>query len=117
MLFHLADLTWGWLNDDWYAGDPYNNVYVSLNALPIAIIYVVANVVLAVHIFHGAWSMFQTLGINNPRYNGLRRSFARGIAGLILIGNLSFPLAVQGGLIDIDTHTPGSYAFDDEEQG
>ncbi len=117
VLFHLADLTWGWLNDDWYAGDPYNNVYVSLNALPIAIIYVVANVALAVHIFHGAWSMFQTLGINNPRYNGLRRSFARGIAGLILIGNLSFPLAVQGGLIDIDNHTPGSYAFDDEEQG
>lgn len=47
----------------------------------------------------------------------MRKGFARGIAGLILIGNLSFPLAVQGGLIDIDNHTPGSYAIDTEENG
>ena len=80
-----------------------------MDALPIALIYIAANVALAVHIFHGAWSMFQTLGLNNPRYNNARRHFARGIAGLILIGNLSFPLAVQGGLVDLDGHTPGEY--------
>jgi len=125
LLFHLADLTWGWLSDDWVRGDVYNNVYDSMEALPIAVLYIAANVVLAIHIFHGAWSMFQTLGINNPRYNGLRRNFARGIAGLILIGNLSFPISVQTGLIDIDGHTPGVYDIDEgdasvantEEQG
>ena len=93
------------------------HLFISLGYEFLAIIYIAANIALAVHIFHGAWSMFQTLGINNPRYNGMRKGFARGIAGLILIGNLSFPLAVQGGLIDIDNHTPGSYAIDAEENG
>ncbi len=102
ILFHLADLTWGWLWDDWEAGDPYNNVVVSMDALPIAIIYIVANVALAVHIFHGAWSMFQSLGLNNPKFNMARKGFAAGIAGLILVGNLSFPILVQAGLIDQD---------------
>ena len=39
--------------------------------------------------------MFQSLGITNPRYNTLRRRFAQGFASVILIGNLSFPIAVQ----------------------
>ena len=73
-----------------------------MSAVPIALIYIAANVALAVHIFHGAWSMFQSLGINNPKYNQLRRGVAQGLAGLILVGNLSFPLAVQFGLIDQD---------------
>ena len=32
------------------------------------IMYVVAMVIVAVHISHGFWSLFQTFGINHPRY-------------------------------------------------
>jgi hypothetical protein len=46
--------------------------------------------------------MFQSLGVNNPRYNHLRRTLATGLAGLILIGNLSFPVLTQAGLVDED---------------
>ena len=100
VLFHLADLTWGWwLGDDYVRGDVYQNVVGSLSSLPVAIIYVVANVALSLHIYHGAWSMFQTLGINNPRFNHLRRAFAGAVATLICVGNLSFPVMVQAGLI------------------
>ena len=103
VLYHVADLTWGWwLGDDFVAGDPYHNVATSLSALPVAILYVVANMALAWHIFHGAWSMFQSLGVNNPRYNHLRRTLATCLAGLILVGNLSFPILTQAGLIDED---------------
>lgn len=102
VLFHLADLTWGWIDDDWVRGDVYHNVYSSMSSIPIALIYIAANIALAVHIFHGAWSMFQSLGINNPKYNSLRRGIAQGLAVLILVGNLSFPIAVQTGLIDED---------------
>ena len=109
LFFHLADLTWGWFSDEWVRGDVYANVYNSMDAWPIALLYIAANVALATHIYHGAWSMFQTLGINNPRYNNARRRFAQGIAAVILLGNLSFPLAVQGGLVDLDGHTPGQY--------
>jgi succinate dehydrogenase / fumarate reductase cytochrome b subunit len=68
----------------------------------VAIIYVVANVALAIHIFHGTWSLFQSLGINNPKYNELRRTLAKSVAGIILVGNLSFPVLVTVGLIDDD---------------
>ena len=103
VLFHLADLTWGWwLGDSYVRGDVYHNVTESMSSIPVAIIYVVANIALAIHIFHGAWSMFQSLGINNPQFNRLRRGIAGGLAGLILVGNLSFPIAVQTGLIDED---------------
>lgn len=101
LVFHLADLTWGWvLGDDYIRGDVYHNVTESLGNLPIAVIYIVANIALAIHIFHGAWSMFQSLGLNNPRFNAARRYFAAGFALIILVGNLSFPISVQAGLID-----------------
>ena len=100
VLFHLADLTWGWwLGSDYVRGDVYHNVVESLSSLPVAIIYVVANVALSVHIYHGTWSMFQTLGVNNPRFNHLRRGLAAGLAAMICVGNLSFPVMVQAGLI------------------
>lgn len=102
LFFHLADLTWGWLWSDWERGDPYNNVVVSMGNVGIALIYIVANIALAVHIFHGIYSLFQSLGVNNPKINGMRRPLATGLAGLILVGNLSFPLMVQFGLIDQD---------------
>jgi succinate dehydrogenase / fumarate reductase cytochrome b subunit len=117
LLFHLADLTWGWwLGDEYVRGDVYHNVAESMSSLPVAIIYIVANVALAVHIFHGAWSMFQSLGINNPRYNALRKGLAQGLAALILIGNLSFPIAVQTGLINEDGRTVPVGAFNMAEE-
>jgi len=110
LVFHLADLTWGWLpHTDYVRGDPYHNLSTSLGNLPVAIIYIVANVTLAVHIFHGAWSMFQSLGINNPKYNSARRGIAAGLAGLVLIGNLSFPILAQTGVIDDDSNPCAQY--------
>lgn len=105
LFFHLADLTWGWLDEDWVYGDPYHNVVISMERLPFALIYIVANIALAVHIFHGTWSMFQSLGINSPRINAARKHLATGLAAIILIGNLSFPLSVQFGLVDQDNCT------------
>ncbi len=102
LFFHLADLTWGWANPDYVRGDPYHNVVESMSNLPVALIYIAANIALAVHIYHGAWSIFQSLGVNNPRYNAARRVFAQGFAAVILVGNLSFPILVQADLIDED---------------
>jgi succinate dehydrogenase cytochrome b subunit len=94
LIFHLMDLTWGNANPDFVRGDTYANVIHSFQRVPVAIVYILANIALAIHIYHGAWSMFQSLGINNPRWNGLRRKFAIGFAVLIGIGNISFPLLV-----------------------
>jgi len=100
VLFHLADLTWGWwLGDNYVRGDVYNNVVHSLSSVPVALIYIVANVALSVHIYHGIASACQTLGVNNPRFNHLRRATATLVAAAICAGNLSFPIMVQGGVI------------------
>lgn len=100
LLFHLADLTWGWTSDEWVRGDVYNNVVDSFQRWPVALIYIAANVALAIHIFHGAWSMFQSLGVTSPQYNHLRRYVAYGISAVILVGNVSFPIAVLTGIVD-----------------
>ena len=102
VLFHLADLTWGTANPEFVRGDTYNNLVVSFERVPVAIIYIVANLALGVHIFHGTWSLFQSLGLNNPRFNRWRVHFARGFAALIVIGNVSFPVAVLTGVVDGD---------------
>jgi len=96
LIFHLLDLTWGTANGSRFLrGDPYNNLIYSFQRVPVAIVYIVANIALAIHLYHGAWSMFQSMGITNPRYNKLRRRFAQGFALVILVGNCSFPIAVQ----------------------
>jgi len=96
LVFHLLDLTWGTANGSRFLrGDPYNNLIYSFRRVPVAIVYIVANIALAIHLYHGAWSMFQSMGIVNPRYNKLRRRFAQGFALVILVGNCSFPIAVQ----------------------
>ena len=44
--------------------------------------------------------MFQSMGINSPRYNGARRAFAAGLAIVITLVNVSFPLSVLFGIVD-----------------
>ena len=73
LVFHLMDLTWGNANAQFVRGDPYNNLVYSLQRPAVAAVYVIANIALAFHLYHGAWSMFQSMGVNNPRINKLRR--------------------------------------------
>jgi succinate dehydrogenase / fumarate reductase, cytochrome b subunit len=95
VIFHLLDLTWGPANPDFVEGDPYHNVVESFQRVPVASIYVLSNLALGVHLYHGAWSMFQSMGWVRPR----RRDFAVVFAGLIVLGNVSFPLAVVFGVV------------------
>ena len=64
-----------------------------------AALYIVANLALGVHLFHGAWSLFQSMGWNRPRFNKWRRGFAIGFAVLITVGNVSFPVAVLANIV------------------
>lgn len=102
LLFHLADLTWGTVNPDFVRGDVYRNFVASFSRPPVAIIYIVANLALGLHLFHGAWSLFQSLGVNNPRWNSWRRGFATGFAAVIAGVNIMFPIAVLTGIVSAD---------------
>jgi succinate dehydrogenase / fumarate reductase cytochrome b subunit len=104
VLWHLADLTWGTTNaigtsGVFHRGDAYGNVVRSFNRVPVAVLYIVANIALGTHLFHGVWSLFQSMGWNNPRFTKWRRHIATGIAALIVVGNVSFPIAVLAGVV------------------
>ncbi|HSL58922.1 MAG TPA: succinate dehydrogenase cytochrome b subunit [Acidimicrobiales bacterium] len=105
VIFHLADLTIGTANPDFVQGDVYNNIVASFERVPVAAFYIVANLALGLHIYHGAWSIFQSLGLNNPRLNAIRRPFAIAFAVIVVAGNISFPIAVQLGLVDQENRT------------
>src|SRR4051812_9089572 len=117
LAWHLADLTWGFANPDFVRGDPYNNMVLSMQRVPVAILYIVANIALGFHIFHGAWSMFQSLGWNSPRFNQWRLYFARGFAAVIVIGNCSFPILVQAHVLTVDQHQRDVVIAQHEREG
>ena len=51
--------------------------------LVVTILYVLSMVVLGFHLYHGFGSAFQSLGANNPKYNGFIRYFGYGFAILV----------------------------------
>ena len=99
IFYHLADLTGGKVNPDFINGEVYHSVVVSFSRPEVAAFYVLANLALGVHLFHGAWSLFQSLGINSPQYNGARRVFAILFTIAVVGPNISFPIAVQLGIV------------------
>jgi succinate dehydrogenase / fumarate reductase, cytochrome b subunit len=99
LIYHLLDQTWGPANPEFARGDPYSNMFYSFDRVPVAIVYIVANIALGIHIFHGAWAMFNSLGINNPKYNIWKRYFAGSFAAVITVGYVSMPLLIVTGAV------------------
>ena len=99
LLYHLADLTFGIVNPEFHHGSVYDNMIASLSQWPVALLYIVANIALAFHIYHGTWSLFQSLGTANPKYNELRRGFAAVFAAVILVGNIAIVIAIFAGWV------------------
>jgi len=67
----------------------------------VSVIYIVAQLALGLHLYHGLWSMFQSLGWNHPKFNSMRRHFATAFSLIITVGNISFPIAVLTGLVKL----------------
>lgn len=101
IVWHLADLTWGTevANPDFVRGEVYANLIASLDRWPVFLLYVIAQGALALHIWHGAWSLFQSVGVNNPRFNHWRRNFATALAAIVAIGYLTVPFGILFGII------------------
>ena len=96
VLFHLMQLTWGVsaVQRNFIPGDAYHNVVVAFQSWPVVIVYLLALVALGFHLFHGAWSMFQTLGLNSRRFDRSIRTLAWVVAILVPVGFATVPLAV-----------------------
>jgi succinate dehydrogenase / fumarate reductase, cytochrome b subunit len=99
IIFHILHFTTGTVHPDFIKGDAYHNFVTGLQVPLVALFYVVAQLCLGFHMWHGVWSLTQTLGWSHPRYNVLRRRFAMVMAVLVAGVNISYPVAVLTGLI------------------
>jgi succinate dehydrogenase / fumarate reductase cytochrome b subunit len=99
VVYHVLHLTTGTVHPDYRYLDVYHNVTTGFMQPLVSAFYIVANLLLAVHLYHGMWSLFQTMGWEHPRYNAWRRWFAVAFAVVIGAGNISIPVAVLTGLV------------------
>ena len=98
IIWHLLDLTAGKVNPDYVADHPYHNVVADFQVWWINVIYIVAMVMVGLHIHHGFWSATRTLGLRPGRSAAIRTT-GTVLALAITIGFLAVPVGVMIGLV------------------
>ena len=103
VIFHVLHLTAGAVLplQEVAANEPNirYNVITGFQNYWISGFYILAMILLCMHLYHGLWSMLQSLGISPPRYTSALKKGAAIIAVLIAIGNISIPISVLLGLV------------------
>ena len=99
IVYHLLDLTFGTVNPGFVEGDVYGNVVRSFRVVPVAVFYLVAMVLLGMHLKHGTMSMLRTLGLEHPEHQAIANQVLTVVVALTIVANLSFPLAVLFGIV------------------
>jgi succinate dehydrogenase / fumarate reductase cytochrome b subunit len=99
VIYHILHMTTGTVHPTFIEGDVYHNFVAGFRSVPVSLFYIFAMLALGLHLRHGVWSMFQTLGVSHPRYIRAARVLAWIVAIVVVVGNVSFPLAVLAGLV------------------
>jgi succinate dehydrogenase / fumarate reductase cytochrome b subunit len=94
IVFHLLHLTFGVTYKPFSETNVYANMVGGFRQWPVSLIYIFGMIALGFHLNHGIGSVFQTLGLNHPKYNRWRRAFALVASTAIVIGYISIPAAV-----------------------
>lgn len=103
VVYHLLHFTFGArsVHPRFVPGDVYHNFITGFQNPLVSAFYILAMLALGLHMYHGVWSMMQTVGLSHPRYNRWRQAFAATITFVVVAANVSFPVAVlTGGLRD-----------------
>jgi succinate dehydrogenase / fumarate reductase cytochrome b subunit len=100
IVYHLLDLTFGAANPAGTDATPYDRLVASFQNPIATTVYVVALILLGMHLRHGIWSVTQTLGLSNRRRERTANAFAVAFATLLIAGYLVVPAAVVFGLVD-----------------
>lgn len=105
VIFHVLHLTVGAVLPLHEVGpnapDVRANVITGFQNYGVSAFYILAIILLCMHLYHGLWSMFQSLGFSHPRYTPMLKKGAAAVAILIAIGNISIPLAVLAGILTL----------------
>jgi succinate dehydrogenase / fumarate reductase cytochrome b subunit len=82
-------------------GEVYRNYVLAFQNPLVFGVYLIAQLALCFHLYHGVWSVFQTLGANHPKYNAIRRPFAVGYALVVFVGFMIPPVMVLTGALTL----------------
>ncbi|AKK04638.1 succinate dehydrogenase/fumarate reductase cytochrome b subunit, b558 family [Corynebacterium mustelae] len=102
IIFHILDLTAGVTpaaSDVFEHGAIYANMVASFSRWPVTIFYVIAMVVLFLHLSHGIWLAVSDLGITGKRWRAILLVVAYLVPAIVMIGNISIPLSIALGLV------------------
>jgi len=103
VIYHILDLTTGAASTTQFRElRAYENLVYSFRRLPVSGFYILGMVLLGMHLYHGLWSIFQTVGFSHPRYTPIIKRLAAAVAILIAAGFISIPIAVLTGLVGSD---------------
>jgi succinate dehydrogenase / fumarate reductase cytochrome b subunit len=99
VVYHLLDLTIGVVHPNFQHGRVYANLVASLSRGIGFTIYLAAMIGLGFHLWHGLYSMFQSLGLSNRGTSVTIQKFAVAAAVIVMLGFSAVPLAVIVGLV------------------
>jgi len=99
IVYHLLHFTLGTVHPSFDERNVYHNVISGFQVWYVSAIYIIAMLALSLHLYHGAWSMFESLGINHLKYNRLIRVLATVVTVVVVVGFISIPVAVLLGFI------------------
>ena len=101
VVYHLLHMTAGVVHPDFQQGDVFSNLVYGFQQIPVSIAYIVAIAFLCLHLNHGIYSMFQTLGAAHPKYMPRIKRWAGIISILLFLGYISIPISVMAGIIHL----------------
>lgn len=97
--YHLLHLTTGTLHPGFVRGDAYGNVVIGFQAVWVSLFYLGAMAFLGLHLYHGAWAAFRTLGVARSSNDPLHRRMALAVAVIVAVGFSLIPLSVMLGFV------------------
>lgn len=102
VIFHILDLTMGVTpvaSDTFTHGAAYANLVASFSRPAVAIFYIIAMVVLFLHLSHGIWTAVSDLGITGKRWRAVLLFVAYLVPAAVMVGNSLIPLSIMFGLL------------------
>ncbi|NBE95760.1 succinate dehydrogenase cytochrome b subunit [Nonomuraea sp. KC401] len=101
VVWHLLDLTFGVVNPKGFDAAPADRMVAGFDPSRwwVTLIYVVAVVMVGLHLRHGVWSAFQTLGWAGRTRTRTLRLGAGLLSAVLVVGFLAPPLAITFGVV------------------
>ncbi|MBM3766047.1 MAG: succinate dehydrogenase cytochrome b subunit [Acidobacteria bacterium] len=99
IVYHLLHFTTGHAHPEFQFLRVHDNVVRGFSVWYVSVFYIVAMAMLCLHLYHGVWSVFQSLGVAHPRYTPVLKLAAKAFAAVVAVGNISIPLAVMAGVV------------------